>query len=341
MKKLIALNRYELAIHGILWLLFFSMLNVDWDADWLDRSSRTLSPLSFLAFPFFFYLNLLWLLPTYFKLKSIWKYILVSVLITSGAEFIRIILFLIHNQKELTAPFLNGELWSRDSLLFGTPSPIWFSYLLSGAYFLVKEWINNSKKVERLEKEKVQMELNLLKSQISPHFIFNSLNTLDGLIEKDPKKARAYLMTLSKVYRFSSAHADKDVIPLQEEWEFVHNYIGLIQERFGGAFEFILVNELDDLNSYLIPPSALQGLVENAIKHNQGDICDPLKVKIECSSSGITIVNQIRLKRGVMNESGTGLENLKSRYLLLIDKGIDVRSEKEFKVKLPLILKET
>ncbi|MEO9482931.1 MAG: histidine kinase [Ekhidna sp.] len=341
MKKLLSLGRYELAIHGILWLLFFSMANIEWDANWLDRSERTLSPLTFVTFPIFFYANLLWLLPRFFKLKSIWKYILMSIIVTSVPELIRSMLALNETGKAITVFTLNREIWSRDSLLFGAPSPVWFAFLLSCAYFLMKEWINNSKKVEQLEKEKVKMELSLLKSQISPHFIFNSLNTLDGLIEKDSKKARQYLMTLSKVYRFSSANADKDVITLMEEWEFVNNYIGLINERFGGAYEFTLVNNLKDLTKYLIPPSAIQGLVENAIKHNQGDISDPLTIRVECTSQDIAITNRIRPKATATPTSGIGLDNLRNRYLLLVDKEIEVTSEEEFTVKLPLIHQQT
>lgn len=188
----------------------------------------------------------------------------------------------------------------------------------------------------QLEKEKKENELRFLKSQIDPHFLFNNLNTVDSLIDTDPKAAKIYLNKLSKLYRYLISSKDMEVVPLEEELAFAQNYIYLIESRFGDAFQFEIKNRVGE-EAYLIPPGALQTLLENIVKHNQAGSENPIKTTIEIDENSIVIINNLRAKKRKPDSTGTGLSNLKMRYKLLIDKGLEVESNENYRVKLPSI----
>lgn len=193
------------------------------------------------------------------------------------------------------------------------------------------------KKVLVLEKEKKENELRMLKSQVDPHFLFNSLNILDVLIEKDTAQARLFLKRMSALYRYLLRHKDEDVVPLADELEFMDNYIYLIRQRFGNAYHFEQKNSLDDPFVYFIPPGALQTLVENAIKHNEGDEENPMTIHININSESVTVTNALRPKFDKPEGTRTGLVNLKLRYNLLTDQPIEVSDNGVFQVKVPLL----
>ncbi|MCE7993482.1 MAG: histidine kinase [Roseivirga sp.] len=326
--------------HLLLWVLLFSSLNVSWTTNWLYRgeSYESLGPLSVIYFVLFFYGNSLWLLPRYFKRKTWYKYFLMLGMVVAIPELIRSsIVVLFYTPKEDVLMGIYWEIFARDSFVFGMISPVWVGFFSSSAYYFIKNWNSSNRKIEQLEMEKLSMELNLLKSQINPHFLFNNLNALDDLIDRDKQMAREYLHRLSKILRYSISSMENDVVTLQEEWDFIDDYIYLIEERFGKAYQFEKIQEIDRLDHYLIPPASLQNLVENVVKHNQGSIQDPLKTTITLNEKGVEVNNPKRLKQRGVSSLGTGLKNVTSRYRLLTNKEIEIVDGDAFSVTLPLI----
>ena len=204
--------------------------------------------------------------------------------------------------------------------------------------FLNREMEHSQSRVEQLNIAKAQAELEALKNQIDPHFIFNSLNTLSFLITRDPQNARLYNDTLAKVYRYILSNKEKDMVLLREEIEFISNYFYLLKIRFGGAISMVI--EITDLSSedFLIPPISMQALVENAIKHNEFNDKTPLTINISISSNYAIVRNIINPKNYATPTSKIGLGNLDHRYKLITKRNIIIENNfKSFTVKLPII----
>lgn len=204
--------------------------------------------------------------------------------------------------------------------------------------FLNREMEHSQSRVEQLNIAKAQAELEALKNQIDPHFIFNSLNTLSFLITRDPQNARLYNDTLAKVYRYILSNKEKDMVLLREEIEFISNYFYLLKIRFGEAISMVI--EITDLSSedFLIPPISMQALVENAIKHNEFNDKTPLTINVAISSNYVIIKNIINPKNYPNPTSKIGLGNLDHRYKLITKRNIIIENNfKSFTVKLPII----
>ena len=326
--------------HLLLWILLFGSLNVSWTSDWFYRGDdwESVAPLSAVYFVLLFYANALWLLPRYFKRQTWYKYFVIIGLVVVVPELIRSsVVVLFYTPKEDVLMGIYWEMFARDSLIFGVISPVWVGFFGSSAYYFIKNWNTSSRRIEQLEMEKLTMELNLLKSQINPHFLFNNLNALDDLIDRDTQLAKEYLHRLSKMLRYSISSMENDVVTLKEEWNFIDDYIYLIEERFGKAYQFEKIRQLDTLDSYLIPPASLQSLIENVVKHNRGSVENPLKTTIKLGKNGITVSHPKRVKKTGVNSLGTGLKNIRSRYKLLTNKEIEITDTDVFSVNLPLI----
>jgi two-component system, LytTR family, sensor kinase len=204
--------------------------------------------------------------------------------------------------------------------------------------FLNHEKEDNLSRVEQLNTAKAQAELEALKNQIDPHFIFNSLNTLSYLITADPQNACLFNDTLAKVYRYILCNKEKDLVLLIEEIEFISNYFFLLKIRFGESVNMEI--EINDLSAedFLIPPISLQALVENAIKHNDFNINNPLGINISVSSNYIIVKNILQPKIFAMPGSKIGLSNLDNRYKLITSRNIVVENNAHFfSVKLPVL----
>lgn len=336
------LFRKESLLHLLFWLFFLSMLHIDWSDNWLDRSLRpnTPAPISAVLFPLFFYLNAFWLVPRYLHGPKWYRYFLISFLIVFAVEILRSTIFALSFPK--AASFftsLSFELLSRENLVLGMPNSMFFAFVFSLAYRFTKDRISNTKTIQELRQEKIALELSVLKAQTNPHFLFNNLNVLDDLIERDKEEAKAYLHKLANIYRYWLGQTEQDVVSLEEEWKFVDDYIYLLEKRFNRVYVFEKINELKNLKDYLIPPTSIQGLVENVVKHNQAQADDPLKVEIKADASGISICHEKRPKMKALTSNGTGLKNLAARYKLLADKDILIEDASHFLVRLPLLKK--
>jgi LytS/YehU family sensor histidine kinase len=204
--------------------------------------------------------------------------------------------------------------------------------------FLVREAENEKLKKEQLERARAEAELEALKNQIDPHFIFNSLNTLSHLIEKEPAKAKQFNDNLADVYRYILQNKARELVLLHEEMLFLTDYFSLLKIRFEQAVQ-LQINVAPVLfDQYLIPPISLQILVENAIKHNEFSDAVPLVITIEMQNDELIIHNQVRKKFLRKASSRIGLNNLSERYKLTTSKEISVsESASDFIVSLPVL----
>jgi len=209
-------------------------------------------------------------------------------------------------------------------------------------------------KNQSLESEKAQLELKLalqqkeqlenqyevLKSQINPHFLFNSLNILSSLISTAPEKAIEFSNQFSSVYRRLLELRDKTLVSLKEELDFCNSYLYLQQMRFEPNLQVVMTIQEEDYLKKL-PPFALQLLIENAIKHNIISMDMPLRITIQSNGSELLVQNNKQLRGNRPPSTGIGLANLTERYRLLSDRAVGLmQTEDKFEVRLPLLVQE-
>ncbi|TLP82807.1 sensor histidine kinase [Maribacter sp. ACAM166] len=188
---------------------------------------------------------------------------------------------------------------------------------------------------EHLKHQNLQKELTALKNQIDPHFLFNSLNSLTSLI-RDNEPATQFVKKLSYMYRYILQSGNSDLVSIREELKFLESYTYLMKTRYRERFE-IEVTIAEELKGRKIPPLALQFLVENAVKHNEISKSNPLLVRVYSKENSIFIDNPLRPRTTMAAGTGTGLLNLRKRYLLLQQQDVLVRTENGiFQVELPL-----
>lgn len=239
------------------------------------------------------------------------------------------------------------EKFSTAAYSFTVDKPFWFEvwfivimaglvWGLSFAYIRIRE--RNLRKLAVLQKERMMFEYENLRSQVNPHFLFNSLNTLAGLIEDDTDAATTYTRQLSDLYRNMLSHKDKDLITLAEEWDIVENYVYIQQSRFGAAIQ------LDtDIPEHLkkvkkVVPMALQLLLENAIKHNIVSRSQPLVISFKADRDRLIVSNNYQPKMSKEKGAGLGLVNIRKRYALHTKQQVSWQIDnKQFIVEIPLI----
>ena len=203
--------------------------------------------------------------------------------------------------------------------------------------FLIKERQEDFAAVEKLERAKAEAQLEALKNQIDPHFMFNSLNTLSYLIENEPDKAILFNEKLADIYRYILMHKNDELITLKEEIEFANNYFTLLQLRFGEGVTFDYQVK-EDYHNYLVPPVSLQILLENAVKHNQFDENYPLLINLQFLKERLLFSNNLRKKTLNRPSSKLGLKNLGERYELITGQKIKAEEKAgQFVVEVPLL----
>ena len=190
---------------------------------------------------------------------------------------------------------------------------------------------------ENLEKELSQIRFEVLKSQINPHFMFNSLNVLSGLIDSDIKKAQQFIDEFSYVYRYVLETIEQPVISLEKELDFMRSYLFLQQIRYGEMLTYS-VNIPAGMLTYVLPPLSLQVVLENAIKHNIINKSKPLSITVYNENSFLVVRNNIQPKISSGKSTGLGLKNLAKRYALISKSEPVFNIENDFYIaKLPLI----
>jgi sensor histidine kinase YesM len=205
-------------------------------------------------------------------------------------------------------------------------------------FYLREQQQDIEKRAEQLNIAKTHAELVALKNQIDPHFLFNSLNTLSYLISSDPVNARLYNDTLARVYRYILINREKNLISVSDEIEFLSNFFYLLKIRFDNAINMVIEIKSLAAEELFLPPISLQIILENAIKHNELNLNNPLTIYVSLSSNHVVIKNKLIQKTYKPPSTGTGLKNLDNRYKLLTGKTIIVYNNGEdFTVKLPLV----
>ena len=203
--------------------------------------------------------------------------------------------------------------------------------------FFLNRWKDSQILAERLEKEKSQVQFDNLKNQLNPHFLFNALTSLNGLIFENQGLASQFLQHLSKVYRYVLQNKEKNFVPLQTELDFIENYVFLLRTRFQRA----LVIQFDISEAgreRAIVPVTLQILIENALKHNIADVDRPLKIDVLTIGDYLVVSNNLQVRKLVETSNKLGLENLKSLYGFLTEKVVIVeQTDDRFAVKIPLL----
>lgn len=191
--------------------------------------------------------------------------------------------------------------------------------------------------LQQTKSDNLGAQYELLKQQINPHFLFNSLNTLKAMAETHDKETVDFVIKLSDFYRFTLESRKLDLIKVSEEMRIVDAYLFLQKARFGAGFTFS--NSLDNSTlDTLVPPFTLQLLVENCIKHNILSKKDPLDIKLYARDGKIIVENPIRRKIHMEDSLGVGLSNINLRYMHIIGQQIDLSEDKQvFQIKLPII----
>jgi len=209
--------------------------------------------------------------------------------------------------------------------------------VLANLLLLMKKMKLAEQENMRLMEEKSRAELNALKEQISPHFLFNTLSTLSTMVRNEKKEAGLeFIGEISKAYQYTLS-TKEDLVSLKEELSFIDSYIFLLKKRFGEKLSFT-AEVSEDLKAFKIPPMSLQLLVENAIQHNIITRESPLHIRIFTENGLVCVENPLQEKESKAESLGIGLKNLSNRYLLLSEKDIVISRENQiFRVKLPLL----
>lgn len=202
--------------------------------------------------------------------------------------------------------------------------------------FLLKEREVGRTRLAGLDRARAEAELAKLGAQVDPHFLFNSLNALSHLIATDPRRASRFTSHLAELHRYVLQSATTRLISLEEELRFVEDYVSLMTIRFASAFEVTIVNRGAD-GRWQLPPMALQGLVENALKHNELDEQRPLRILVLLLPVAVEVHNERRPRRRALRSTGAGLRNLDERVQRTTGRRIRVSPQGErFSVRVPL-----
>ena len=217
-----------------------------------------------------------------------------------------------------------------------------FVYVVAALYARIYDLLYQRQRIEikneQLKTENLSTRYSALVSQISPHFLFNSLNSLSMLVrEKHNEKALTYIDRLSHVFRYIIQNGQNTLSTVADELQFLDSYRYLLEVRYAEKLFF----DIDIDPSYMerqMPSLALQPLIENAVKHNTITRSKPLTISIYTKDGAIVVSNPVIPKIESEVSTGIGLKNLSSRWLMITEKDIEViRTEKTFEVHLPLI----
>ena len=258
------------------------------------------------------------------------KRIIHSVLLVLGLSVVGLLFYYalwVLTDDDFRQEFKNGWPWQSWEMLVDYAACCLFSTVVTLYYWRSRE---------KAERERDKFRLQALENQLSPHFVFNNFSILADLIEVDPKRASAYLMNLSKVYRYTLSHLDHDTVTLQEELAFLDRYLALLQQRFGEGIQVRIADEVAQLQGKL-PPAALQMLIENAIKHNEHTKERPLVIDVTAEDQRICVSNR---KQPITTTESTsvGQHNIVERYRLLTSQKVAIsNTQDEYRVTIPLI----
>lgn len=209
--------------------------------------------------------------------------------------------------------------------------------LIDLSMFLLEKWRFSLAELERFKKENAEFRFESLRSQLNPHFLFNSLNTLASLIYENTEKAETFIRELADVYRYILEFREHELVKVSKELEMVRSYIYLVQLRFDQNLE-MSVSISEQSGERMIAPMTMQMLIENAIKHNVISKKKPLTIRIYDEGQYLIVENNMQKKESKEYSSNVGLKNIQSRYEFLTEERMEIiETQQLFKVKIPLI----
>lgn len=224
--------------------------------------------------------------------------------------------------------------------------PIWvISYIADvflctgiSVYYTYSQWERNQVENDRLKRMALQHKFDTLKSDLNPHFLFNSLNSLSTLINEDTTKAERFVDDLARVYRYLLQAGKHELVTLQTEMEYTRIYANLLTIRYGASLS-IEMDLKDDYLALSLPPLTIQTLVDNAIKHNIMSATKPLIIRATTTPDGrLEVKNRFQRKINRVETTRAGLANLTARYDLLGENKLVIKQEDQwFTVTVPLI----
>ena len=270
---------------------------------------------------------------------------------TTQRLFLMIVCFVALSGVFLLTVFQGYELFPSFNYTFNEKGFIWayvcmaiiniFLTLLMEGIARYNHWRENLKETEDLKKTFTQSRLLGLKSQVNPHFLFNSLNTLSSLISEDEAEAEIFLNEMSKVYRYMLRGDDEQLVSLQTELKFIASYTHLLEKRFGQSLQVRLNISDEDLEK-LLPPLSLQVLIENAFSQNSMTRAQPLVVNISSLPAHRILVCNNRQPKAISDaiDVESGLDNLVAKYRLLNETEVEIKDdERQRCIFLPLLEK--
>jgi len=183
---------------------------------------------------------------------------------------------------------------------------------------LLLESAQKEKEYERQQKENIRSQFEILKNQVNPHFLFNCLNSVASLVHDDPDTAEKFIEKLAEVYRYVLEHTREELVSVQNEMRFIHDYFFLQKIRFGDSLQLKVDPALNRM-SCKIPQLSLQLLIENAIKHNVASRKRPLVIELYVEGNYLVVKNNYQEKKARVASTGIGLNNLRERYRFFTD----------------------
>lgn len=245
---------------------------------------------------------------------------------------------------------LNFYLWagmaptrSLPSIIRALPYSVFASLVISLFFYAAgffREWKQSFMREQRLEAEMIRYQYESLRSQLNPHFLFNSLNVLSELVYDDQQQAVKFIRQLSDLFRYVLDSRDKELVPLERELRFMESYLFLLKTRFDDKLQVEV--EADAKPDEWIVPMSLQLLVENAVKHNEVSAARPLQLSIRKQDGRIAVENNLQRKSVADDSTQTGLKNIRQQFALLSDSAVKVdESETKFRVTVPVLKIET
>lgn len=328
------------AIYAVFLAIYFFLgrplsLNRELGIDFLEH--LLFSSILYLANAYVFMYAFRYFGPRIFTLKPLLMSLLANVLVTVVAIFLANALLRVVLGSMTFEAFLVRQTVSYYSVT------VLIALVVSVIFYLF--YYNKSRQEDRVQEQKIiagtaSAQFDALKNQLDPHFLFNSLNVLNSLIEEDPVQAQRFTTSLSKVYRYVLEQKNKELITVAEELAFARIYVDLLCMRFEDSIEFHVPEEIKNPEGLLVPLS-LQLLLENAVKHNTATPENPLALVIQEIEGGLEVINKLQERPRLNNSIGVGLQNIVRRYALLSDRKLQIlKSDAEFRVTLPVLTKQ-
>lgn len=250
--------------------------------------------------------------------------------------------FLFGFVKYLEQPLVNGNpadpgLWTFRRYIGLYMLGTIFIYLFLTGLNIYQVARRKEAQAEQLQREFAQVRLQALKSQVNPHFLFNSLSVLSSLVHQNAELSEQFIQHLAKAYRYILEQKEAELVSLKEELSFLDAYFFLLQIRFDQKIRLEKAISPESESGQL-PPLTLQLLVENAVKHNKMSAQEPLVIQVSVENEDLVVENNIRQREQAETSTGVGLENIRKRYAMLSDRKPTIhQTDHLFRVQVPLL----